>query len=214
MSLSADIDASTLTVLLDVRHPFACLALGPTRALGESLGIDVNWLPIEAQPLNPPSTPAPGDDRGVRHKRYRAQAIAREIDVYAAAQGLVLRDPYRAGDVAAANRGWLWVRDRAPAALPDWLERLFAGYWSVELDASDPRAVAATIDAVGADGAGFLDWCDGDGAAAAERLAAELRERGVFGVPAYLLEDEVFQGRQHLPMIRWILEGRSGPVPI
>jgi 2-hydroxychromene-2-carboxylate isomerase len=41
-----------------------------------------------------------------------------------------------------------------------------------------------------------------------------LQERGLFQVPAYLVEEEVFYGRQHLPMIRWILAGRSGPIPI
>ena len=42
----------------------------------------------------------------------------------------------------------------------------------------------------------------------------ELRSAGLFQVPAYVVEDEVFYGRQHLPMIGWILDGRSGPVPI
>jgi 2-hydroxychromene-2-carboxylate isomerase len=37
---------------------------------------------------------------------------------------------------------------------------------------------------------------------------------GWFQAPGFVVEDEVFYGRQHLPMIRWILEGRSGPVPI
>jgi hypothetical protein len=48
----------------------------------------------------------------------------------------------------------------------------------------------------------------------AAELAALLRDRGVSGVPCYLVEDEVFLGRQHLPMIRWILGGRRGPGPI
>ena len=44
--------------------------------------------------------------------------------------------------------------------------------------------------------------------------AATLAEAGVGGVPAYLTCGEVFLGRQHLPMIRWLLEGEKGPVPI
>ena len=37
------------------------------------------------------------------------------------------------------------------------------------------------------------------------RVAAALREAGVQLTPAYLVGDELFVGRQHLPMIRWIL---------
>lgn len=44
--------------------------------------------------------------------------------------------------------------------------------------------------------------------------ASGLREMGVFDVPAYLVEDDLFLGRQHLPMIRWLLTGRRGPAPI
>ena len=37
---------------------------------------------------------------------------------------------------------------------------------------------------------------------------------GVFETPAYLVDGEVFLGRAHLPMVRWILSNRAGPPPI
>ncbi len=233
MSLGADLDRSALTVLLDVRNPFCFLALGPAMAFGESMGIEIDWLPLAVPPLRPPSAPGRDDrkeaegptrsepqasqareDRGVLHRRHRARALAREIDTYAAAQGLVLKDPYRDGDAEAAQLGWLWVRDRQRARLAPYLTELFRRYWALELDASSLEAVAALVEQVAGDGGAFRDWSLDQGPAAAEALAGELRERGLFGVPGYVVEDEVFVGRQHLPMIRWILEGRSGPVPI
>jgi 2-hydroxychromene-2-carboxylate isomerase len=95
-----------------------------------------------------------------------------------------------------------------------YLAELFRRYWSLELDLSSGEQVAALLDSVGADGARFLDWSADEGPSAATAIAGELRDRGLFQVPAYIVEDEVFYGRQHLPMIRWILEGRSGRVPI
>jgi len=213
MTLSA-IDAAPLSVLLDIRHPFAYLALHPAAALAGELGIEINWLPLRVPPLTPPSAPAPDDDRGTRHRRYRAQALAREIETYADAQGLVLREYYRDGDPAAVDLGWLWVRERHPEQLFAYLAEAFRAYWTLALDPSDEAAVAALVASLGGDGGAFRAWCGDDGPATAAALAAELRERGLFGVPGYLVEDEVFLGRQHLPMIRWILEGRSGPVPI
>jgi hypothetical protein len=167
VTLSADIDRSELSVLLDIRHPAACLAFHPAVAFAESLGIDINWLPLTVPTLNPPTQPRPDDDRGTRHRRYRAQAIAREIETYAAAQGLVLRDWYRSGDAGAANLGWLWVRDRRPDRLPSYLAELLRAYWSLDLDPASAERVAVLVDAQHADGASFLDWCAADGRATA-----------------------------------------------
>ncbi len=214
MSLSADIDSARLSVVLDVRYPLAYLALHHTMALAESQGLEINWLPLGVPMLNPASAAQEGDERGIRHRRYRAQAIAREIETYAAAQGLVLREVYRNGPADAGNQGWLWLRDRAPEKLQAYLTELFRDYWSLELDVSSREQVAVLLDSVGADGARFLDWSAEEGPLAAAAIAGELRDRGLFQVPAYVVEDEVFYGRQHLPMIRWILEGRSGRVPI
>jgi 2-hydroxychromene-2-carboxylate isomerase len=212
--VAADLGAARLSVLLDVRYPLAYLALQPTIAFAESLGIDVDWLPLSVPALNPPTEPREDDDRGVRHRRYRARAIAREIDVYAGAQGLMLRDYYRSGSAEAGNLGWLWVRQRHPERLQPYLVELFRAYWALELDVSSQEQIAALLDSLAAEGATFRDWSRDEGPAAAEELAEELRGRGLFQVPAYVVEDEVFYGRQHLPMIRWILTGRSGPVPI
>lgn len=203
-----------LIVALDLRHPLAFLALHPTIAFAESMKQDVDWVPLEVPALNPPSTPAPGDDRGVRHRRLRAQAIAREIDTYAAAQGLTLCEPYRSGPTEAARRAWLWMRDRHPERLVEFLVALFRDYWSMQLDASDPAAVAALVAQSGGDGAGFVAWQAEGGRHASESLARELAAIGLFQVPAFVLDDEVFYGRQHLPMLRWMLEGRVGAVPI
>jgi len=214
MSLSAEIDTARLSVLLDVRHPFAYLAFQPTAALAESLGLEINWLPLGVPALNAPKPALETDDRGTRHRRSRARAIAREIETYAAARGLALRDYYRVETADAAELGWLWVRDRHPEQLQRYLAELFGAYWSQGLDASDIDQVEALVDGSGADGAAFLTWSLEEGPPASAALAAELRSRGLFQVPAYVVDGDVFYGRQHLPMIQWILEGRSGAIPI
>ncbi|MEE2674648.1 MAG: DsbA family protein [Myxococcota bacterium] len=214
MKIAAGIEKARMTVLLDVRHPFAYLALQPALALAESLALDVDWLPLTVPTLKPPSLAQPGDDRGARHRRYRGQAIAREIETYARTQGLVLREFYRSADADAANAGWLWVRARHPDRLAAYLVELFRSYWSLEVDPSSGEEVAGLVERVDADGASYLEWAGREGPSEVSALAAELQDRGLFQVPAYLVEDEVFYGRQHLPMIRWILAGRSGPIPI
>jgi len=214
MSYDARIDESTLTVLVEVRQPLAYLALGPTRALAEKRGLELNWLPCSMSPLNPPPPESEGNERSVAHRRNRARMIAREIETYGAVQGLTLREYYRDGAWDAVALGLLWMREHARHALEPFLEAVFASYWAVELDAADVAAVAKFVEAQGADASGFVAWCAGDGPAAAESVAEELRGRGMTAAPAYHVAGEYFQGRQHLPMIEWLLDGQDGPGPI
>jgi 2-hydroxychromene-2-carboxylate isomerase len=213
MKIAAEIETARVSVLLDLRHPQAYLALHPTLAFAESLALDVNWLPLGVPSLKPPRAAQEGDDRGTRHRRYRAQALAREIETYADAQGLVLRDFYRSGEAEAANLAWLWLRDRQPDQLSAFLVELFRAYWSLALDPSSGEQVAAVLARVNVNAAGFAAWCRAEGQGVAAALAAELQERGLFQVPAYVVGEEVFYGRQHLPMIRWLLAGRTGAIP-
>jgi 2-hydroxychromene-2-carboxylate isomerase len=214
MTVFSALDDSRLSVLLDLRHPLAYLALHPTIELARDEGLEINWLPIRVPPLKMPSTARPDDDRGIRHRRIRAEAIAREIETYADAQGLVLRDYYRDADPTAAYVGWLWIREHRLERLEDYLIEVFRAYWALELDPANESAISRIIEDLGADAAGFTTWALDRGLARASALAEELHERGLAGTPAYLIDDEFFLGRQHLPMIRWMLGGSEGPGPI
>jgi hypothetical protein len=56
---------------------------------------------------------------------------------------------------------------------------------------------------------GFERFVRGDGRGELARIQSELRDRGVFEVPTYLLNDDTFLGRQHLPLIRSCLSARN-----
>jgi 2-hydroxychromene-2-carboxylate isomerase len=214
MSFDFAIESARWTVLQDIRSPYCYLALHPAATLARELGVEINWLPCRVPPLRRPSEPEPGDDRGIRHRRYRAQAIAREIETYARIQGLVLREWYRTPDPAALNLAWLWIRAHRPDRLYAFQAEAFRAYWARELDPASETAVATLVDGSCGDGSEFAAWCADAGRESVAALEAELRERGLTGAPCHLVENEVLLGRQHLPLIRWILEGRIGPGPI
>ncbi len=214
MSTSVAETAADLLVVLDVRHPLAYLALEPTRALVDRLGLSADWRPLQAQTLRPPSQPRPNDDRSIRHRRHRARMIAREIAVYGEAQGLEIREPYRDGPADAAHMAWLYLAARAPHRLPDFLRVLFRDYWALALDAGDPRSVAERIRVAGLDDDDYVGWVEDAGRVALAANDQALRERGIGQTPAYQLGEEIFFGRQHLPMIEWLASGRSGTPPI
>ena len=210
----AEFEKSELSVLLDIRQPQAYLALHPAAALAAECGVEINLLPISASPLKAPSEPRSGDDRGVRHHRYRADAIAREIETYAEVQGLVIKGYYRDVDPSLLNLAWLWLREQHPDRLFGFLVEAFRAYWAVELDVSSDQGVDSLLAGSDVETADFHAWRAETGPSRAASLAAELRERSLSRAPCYVVGDEVFVGRQHLPMIRWLLQGRSGRGPI
>ena len=101
--------------------------------------------------------------RGIRHRRHRAQMIAREIAAYAAAQDLVLQEPYRTDSPDPAHLAWLFVRAQSPEQFEPFLLEIFRRYWSLALDASDLEAVAKFLAEFGLDSAAFLEWANREG---------------------------------------------------
>ncbi len=213
---SAEAGTGKLTVVLDLRYPQAYLAFHPALRFAQERGLAVDWLPFPASTLKPPTAPEEEKDRSVRHRSLRSEAIAREIEVNADRQGLDMSEFYRAGDSTAFNLGWLWMRESHGEQLENFLGDAFRADWAVDLDPASESEVAALIEAMdqGMDANCYRAWCRGKGPESLEKTTGDLHARGVFAAPSYLVGDEIFLGRQHLPMIGWLLEGRSGELPI
>ena len=194
-----------LTVVLDVKDPHSYLAKDPTYALADDLGVEIDWLPLVSRPLRRHSPG--GEDRGSRHRRFRAAYVERSIARYASVRGITIRDIYRAPNSSLAGMGILAARAHSERALRDYLDRIFRQYWEDDLDIEDADVISGLLSA-----AGVVDL-DFD-TARFEALQESLALAGVFDTPAYLVDGEMFLGRAHLPMIRWMLSDRAGPPPI
>lgn len=203
-----------LSVCVDFKSPHTYLAKEPTYSLADQLGIGVDWLLLVVAPLTPPRPAAEGDDRGARHRRFRALYLERDLMRYAKIRGLVLRNLYRAPDSSLAAMGMLWVKERSPDLLRPYMDLVLERYWRDELDIENPAALSGLLDEIGAERVGFADHASGAGGAEQQSLQASLAAAGLFSAPSYVVANEIFLGRQHLPMIGWLLTGKSGPPPI
>lgn len=194
-----------LAVVLDVKDPHSYLAKDPTYALADDLGFEIDWLPLVSRPLR--RHPPGGEDRGSRHRRFRAAYVERSIARYASVRGITIRNIYRAPDSGLAGMGMLAAREHSERALRNYLDRIFRQYWEEDLDIEDADIISGLLSA-----AGVVDP-DFD-TARFEALQESLALAGVFETPAYLVDGEMFFGRAHLPMVRWMLSNRAGPPPI
>jgi 2-hydroxychromene-2-carboxylate isomerase len=196
-----------LRVVIDFKSSQAYLAIAPTCALADELGITVDWQTLVVTPSKIPAAPPSQDARGTRHRRFRADYLERDIARYAADRGLALDRLHSLKDSTLAAIGLLWAEGQSPSLARAYVERVFERYWQDDLDIEDEPSISALLTEIGAPVSGFEAFVKGDGRDNLARVQSDLRDEGVFEVPTYLLSDEIFLGRQHLPLIRSRLSG-------
>ena len=192
----------------DYTSTASLLAFKPTCALADELEVPIEWLPVPSNARPAAIVTTPGDESvSERHTRVRAEYVAMDVARYARWQGIEInRDAAGVGsDLACA--GGLWA-DRHGIARA-YHERVITEFWAGRLDIEDREMLKSVLDELGSPG--FDDY-DYEVPLAAHKASVE--DRGVHTLPACLVEEQVFVGRAHLPMIRWILQGRNGPGPL
>ena len=189
-----------MELAFDFTSAASLLAFKPACALADELGVAIDWLPFGTQARATPP-PKPNETVGERHLRVRAEYVARDTARYARVQGIELNRDAEGVDSALARAGCLWANRHGVGRA--YVERVLLQFWAARLDIEDSRAIAAVLAELAAP-----TFDDHAAARAAAELAAHqtaLQERGVFNVPTFLVADQHFVGRQHLPMIRSLL---------
>lgn len=221
--MSADFDPWTsdrpLIVYMDFKSPYAFIAKDPTRALGRELGVAIDWRPLT---LDIPSYlgSARLDDKGKVEKSERTpeqwtavRYAYRDARRYAEAQGYALRGTVKIWDTSLAHIGFAWARGQGDAVLARYMDLFYERFWRREVDAEDPAVVSALLAEAGAGLDGFDAWRRGEGRRRHDAEQQAIFDAGIFGVPSYVVDGELLFGREHLPRVRWLLEGRRGAAP-
>lgn len=208
-----------LIVYIDVKSPYAFVALKPTLALEAELGTAFDWRPLT---LNIPSYLGSAEKKKGKVVASEGRSAStwnlvryayRDARRYAERQGHVLKGTEKIWDSSIANIGILWVTLTARDRLPAYLEAVYPPFWRRELDIENVAVVEACLQAAGVDTDGFDAFQKGDGRALHDGLQTAFHPNGIYGVPTYVFDGTVLFGREHLPYIRWHLMGQDGPPP-
>lgn len=187
----------TIDLWLDLRSPYSFLAKDPAYALETEFGVTLRLRPFSldiggAVNLNDPAAIA----RGLRKIKY-LYADARR---FANPRGITLLGPKKIFDQRLVHLAWLYAarsgRDRA------LIDLAYPRFFRRELDYEDKAAVMALLGEAGVDAAGFDAFVAGEGPAelAAHNAAAE--EQGVFAVPTFVVDGELFWGQDRIEFVR------------
>lgn len=199
-------DPRTLVVYSDYKSPYAYLAKDLAYALADTMPVRLDWRPyILDIPsyLGSAAVDAAGrvveESRNAhqwRRVRYSYMDCRRE----ARKRGLTIRGTQKIWDSSLAAAGMVYALRDGDGVFRRYHDAVFERFWQRALDIESLDAIAAVLAEAGA-APGFADAAAGCRVeVAAISRAAEAD--GVFGVPTFVLNGDIFWGREHLPEIR------------
>lgn len=183
-------------VYTDYKSPYAFVAVKPTYELAETLGIELEWLPYTLrieEYLGEVETRTPHSWRRVRYSYMDARR-------YANKQGLILKGPQRVYNGYYASAGMLFAQ--RTGIFRQYHETVFERFWKRELDIDVLAEVAALVASVGGDAAAFATYAEGPGRAEQAEIVSAAEAMGVFGVPTFVFEGELFWGGDRIDLLR------------
>jgi 2-hydroxychromene-2-carboxylate isomerase len=201
-----------ITVYTDYKSPYAYLANGPIFQLAEEMPVTLDWRPYILdipKYLGSARVDANGnvleDDRNA-HQWRRVRYSYMDCRRQAHKQGLTIRGTRKIWDSRLAAAGMLWAQQSGETVFRRYHDAVFERFWRRDLDIESVSAIAAVLDEAGA--SGFPEWAD-HGLAEVAGIVAAAETQGVFGVPSFIVNGELFWGREHLPDIRVMLASQA-----
>ena len=87
--------------------------------------------------------------------------------------------------------------------------QVYEKFWRRELDLEDMAAMSAELSAVGINGKGLAQYATEQGYAELEAVQERAEAQGVFGVPSYRIDGQLYWGGERLERVREHLESHS-----
>jgi len=194
---------STKVVLWsDYVSPYAFVARAWAYELEADYDLTLEWRPYTLDIASFQGSVAERDAHHWRRVRYAYMDARR----FANKQGLTLMGPKKIFHARPANAGMLYAQKHA--VFRRYNDRAFDLFWRRELDPESPGAVAALLVEAGAP-PGFEGFLAGEGGAEHDRLRLEAETSGVFGVPTFSFDGELFWGGDRIALLRERLDEKG-----
>ena len=79
---------------------------------------------------------------------------------------------------------------------------MYQRFWKRELNIESEDVIKSVLQESNIDVGNFAEFVKGEGLLLHNAIRTDAEEMGVFGVPTYVLDKELYWGREHLPLIR------------
>lgn len=199
------------------------LTIRPLRRLIDKTGVLVELHPLIGSLGNIVSTNnKPGQEDPLarlkaRRAAARTAATNREMSRQCEMLGISEEAAGRVVDPLMLSVGLNWLRQRGEgqSQMLDYIDRAFAQLYSKipEGELDSPEGVMALLRRLNCPVDRFHEFAVAE-AGKLEEQSETLLESGILSAPAFVADGEIFHGRQHLPLITWMVSGRQGQPPV
>lgn len=186
-----------LDIFIDFKSPAAYLALKPTLALLQEENIEARFRPFRVRERDVPQI-AEHETVGDTHRRVRAQSRRNIFLHYAEVQGIEMNFPAERTPTDLALGALALIKGAQTA----FVEACFVAYWRDNSDLDDAAIVAELIAQSGV----ILSADLSHAGATLETALDAAEEEGAVDTPGYLVKEQMFVGREHLPWVRQLLQ--------
>jgi len=126
---------------------------------------------------------------------------------YANTRNITVRGPQKIWNTKLISIALLWTKINNYEHTESFINYVFINFWKRELDIENIDIIIEVLKKIGINYNSFKDWANDDGEKELNLIINKAHKEGVFGVPSYIIKDELFWGREQLPMIKARLTG-------
>ena len=198
---------NSIDFYVDIKSPYAYLALDPAIEMFDQLGLHWNLLPYTlniADYLGSATVNNEGkiiSSNRTAHQWRRVKYSYMDCRRMANLQGKTILGTQKIWDSSLFSMAHLWVREKSKQTLLPFLRESFQLFWKRELDIENEQVILNLIDKFQLDSADFIFWKTNNKNCVNSLMDTEL-SRGIFGVPTFVFEEEIFWGSEKLTLIR------------
>ena len=201
----------TVIAYTDYKSPYAYLAKNSTYGLFDEFRADIDWRPYTLDIpsyLGSAEVDANGNvilaERNA-HQWRRVKYSYMDCRRRAEKMGLIIRGPRKIFNSTIAHIGMLYAQRKH--VFRDYHNIVFERFWKRELNIEEPQVIANVLVEAGADIGGFEAFLVGEGMANLKHIMEDAQDKGVFGVPSFLVDGQLYWGAENLSWVREHLRG-------
>jgi 2-hydroxychromene-2-carboxylate isomerase len=187
---------------IDLRSPYSFLAKDPAYQLESDFDVELRMRPFA---LNIAGGVNLDDAEAVARGLRRIKYIYADARRFANRRGITLMGPKKIFDQTLVHLAWLYADKSGHGRAV--VDLAYPRFFRRELDYENRDAIVGLLQDAGVDPAGFDTYAAGEGPEALKRHQAEAEQQGVFAVPTFVVDGELFWGQDRIDFVRAKLAG-------
>ena len=192
---------------IDIKSPYAYLALDPAIKMFDQLGLKWNVWPYTLDIADYLGSATINNDGKIissnrtPHQWRRVKYSYMDCRRMANLQGKTILGTQKIWDSSLFSFAHLWIKEKSEQTLLPFLRESFQLFWERKLDIENEEVISNLLTKFQLDSAEFKSWMEPNRNSVTSLMDAAL-SKGIFGVPTFVFEEEIFWGSEKLELIK------------